>query len=204
MAPIHVQEAGSGLSVSPARIGHHPTCSEATGPEKSFRLNARSRSDEARKGGVGHGARADRSRSRRQLGGVLRLLGKDVSEVADFISAKLAVVESARLRLVCRCCERIFHPPARRVARAVVGGGGMAHTLGSMYDDYLPLYCHGEILARQAVENLCSTRVDRCGQVVATLRPLIEERKNQTLISSRNSDLLVLETQLQLVQGLGL
>ena len=37
-----------------------------------------------------------------ECGGALRLVGEDVSEILDFISAKLKVVETARLKKSCR------------------------------------------------------------------------------------------------------
>ena len=122
-----------------------------------------------------------------ECGGALRLVGEDVSEILDFISAKLKVVETARLKKSCRRCERIVQPPAptRPVARGMAGPGLLAHILVSKYDDYLPLYRQGEILARQGVEIPRSTLIDWCGQAVATLRPLIGELKKQVLNSDR-------------------
>lgn len=122
-----------------------------------------------------------------ECGGALRLVGEDVSEILDFISAKLKVVETARLKNSCRRCERMVQPPAptRPVARSMAGPGLLAHILVSKYDDYLPLYRQGEILARHGAEIPRSTLIDWCGQGVAALRPLIVELKTQVLNSTR-------------------
>ncbi len=45
-------------------------------------------------------------------GGPLRLVGEDVSEILDFIAAKLKVVETTRLKKSCRRCEKIVQPAA--------------------------------------------------------------------------------------------
>ncbi len=50
-----------------------------------------------------------------QCGEPLRLLGEDVSEMLDYIAAKLKVVETVRLRKSCRCCEKSCRRPRRRV-----------------------------------------------------------------------------------------
>jgi transposase len=40
-------------------------------------------------------------------GGELRLVGEDVSEMLDMIAAQLRVIELARLKKSCRCCEKM-------------------------------------------------------------------------------------------------
>lgn len=122
-----------------------------------------------------------------ECGGRLRLVGEDVSEILDFISAKLKAVETVRLKKSCRRCERMVQPPAptRPVPRGMAGPGLLAHILVSKYDDHLPLYRQGEILARHGAEIPRSTLTDWCGQAVAALRPLIAELKAQVLNSSR-------------------
>src|SRR5665213_2162000 len=58
-------------------------------------------------------------------GGTLRLVGEDVSEILDFIAAKLKVVETARLKKSCRSCEKIVQPcaPTRPIRRGMIGQG---------------------------------------------------------------------------------
>ncbi len=47
-----------------------------------------------------------------ECGGTLRLIGEDVSEILELISAKLKLIETARLKKSCRRCEKITQLPA--------------------------------------------------------------------------------------------
>ncbi|PYD55368.1 IS66 family transposase, partial [Komagataeibacter xylinus] len=87
-------------------------------------------------------------------GGPLRLVGEDVTEILEFIAAKLKVVETARLKKSCRHCETMVQPeaPSRPVPRGMAGPGLLAHILVSKFDDHIPLYRQNEIFARQGVE----------------------------------------------------
>lgn len=109
-----------------------------------------------------------------QCGEPLRLLGEDVSEILDFIAAKLKVVETVRLKKSCRCCEKIVQTPAptRPIYRGMFGPSLIAHILVSKFDDHLPLYRQGEIFARLGADIPRSTLIDGCGAGIATLRPL--------------------------------
>ncbi len=109
-------------------------------------------------------------------GGPLRLVGEDVTEILDFIAAKLKVVETARLKKSCRQCETLVQPeaPSRPVPRGMAGTGLLAHILVSKFDDHIPLYRQNEIFARQGVDIPRSTLIDWCGQAVAVLRPLTD------------------------------
>src|SRR5665213_3305805 len=120
-------------------------------------------------------------------GGTLRLVGQDVSEILDFIAAKLKVVETARLKKSCRSCEKIVQPPAptRPIRRDMMGPGLLAHILVSKFDDHLPLYRQAEIFARLGADIPRSTLIDGCGQGVATLRPLIELIKSEIMRADR-------------------
>jgi len=120
-------------------------------------------------------------------GGALRLVGEDVSEILDFIAAKLKVVETARLKKSCRSCEKIVQPsaPTRPIRRGMMGPGLLAHILVSKFDDHLPLYRQAEIFARLGADIPRSTLIDSCGQGVATLRPLSELIKSEIMRADR-------------------
>lgn len=120
-------------------------------------------------------------------GGTLRLVGEDVAEILDLIAAQLKVIETVRLKKSCRRCERIVQPaaPTRPVSRSMAGPGLLAHILVAKYDDHLPLYRQGEILARQGVDVPRSTLIDWCGQAIGTLRPLIERIKAEVMGADR-------------------
>ena len=108
-----------------------------------------------------------------ECGGTLRMLGEDVSEILEFVAAKLEVVETVRVKKSCRRCERIAQRPApsRPVLRGMAGPGLLAHILVAKFDDHLPLYRQGEILARLGADIPRSTLIDWCGQAAAVLRP---------------------------------
>jgi len=120
-------------------------------------------------------------------GGPLRLIGSDVAEILDFIAAKLKLVETVRPKKSCRCCERVIQAPAptRPVERGTAGPGLLAHIIVSKYDDHLPLYRQGEILARMGADIPRSTLIDWCGRGVAALAPLVERIRAIVLAADR-------------------
>ena len=120
-------------------------------------------------------------------GGPLRLLGEDLSEVLEFVAAKLKVIETSRPKKSCRLCERIVQEPApsRPIRRGMAGPALLAHVLVSKFDDHLPLYRQGEIFARMGADIPRSTLIDWCGQAVATLRALTELIRAEVMRSVR-------------------
>lgn len=119
--------------------------------------------------------------------GPLRLIGEDVSEILELISAKLKVVETARLKKTCRRCEKITQMPApsRPIPRGMAGPSLLAYILVSKFDDHLPLYRQGEIFARMGADIPSSTLVDWCGQSVRVLSPLVERIRKQIMATDR-------------------
>lgn len=120
-------------------------------------------------------------------GGTLRLVGEDVAEMLELVASQLKVIETARLKKSCRQCERMVQPaaPMRPIPRGMAGPGLLAHILVAKYDDHLPLYRQGEILARQGADIPRSTLIDWCGQAVAVLRPLVERIRADVMRSDR-------------------
>lgn len=120
-------------------------------------------------------------------GGALRLVGEDVAEMLELVASQLKVLETARLKKSCRQCERIVQPaaPMRPIPRGMAGPGLLAHILVAKFDDHLPLYRQGEILARQGADIPRSTLIDWCGQAVAVLRPLVERIRADVMRSDR-------------------
>lgn len=128
---------------------------------------------------------ADTPRERRALdpgsacpdcGGALRLVGEDVSEMLDIITAQLKVIEIARLKKSCRCCEKMVQVPApgRPLAGSMATASLLAYILVSKFDDHLPLYRLNEIFARMGVDIPDTTMVDWCGRTMKLLLPVIE------------------------------
>ena len=120
-------------------------------------------------------------------GGPLREVGEDISKLVELIAARLEVIETARPKKSCRCCEKIVQAPlpSKPIARSQAGPGLLAHILVGKYDDHLPLYRQCEIFARQGFEIPRSTLIDWTGQAIRTLRPLVAALKMHVFSSSR-------------------
>ena len=143
-----------------------------------------------------------------ECGGVLRLVGEDVSEILEFIAAKLKVVEVRRLKKSCRDCERMAQTPAppRPIRRGMAGPGLLAHLLVAKYDDHLPLYRQGEIFARMGAGIPRSTLIDWCGQAAGLLRPLADLIRETVMRADRlhadDTPIRVLDPKKKRVEGL--
>lgn len=122
-----------------------------------------------------------------ECGDELRLIGEDVSELVEFITARLKVIETARPKKSCRSCEKIVQVPAptRPIARSSAGASLLSHILISKFDDQLPLYRQNEILDRLGIEVPRSTLSDWCGLSMKTLAPLTELIKREVMTSDR-------------------
>ena len=109
-------------------------------------------------------------------GGALRLVGEDVSQILDMITAQMKVIEVARLKKSCRCCERMVQCPApsRPIPGSLAGPSLLAFILVSKYDDHLPLYRLNEIFARMGADIPDSTLSGWCGGGMKTLTPLVD------------------------------
>jgi transposase len=81
----------------------------------------------------------DTPRERRELdpgescpdcGGTLRLVGEDVSQILDMITARLKLIEVARPKKSCRCCEKMVQCPAptRPIPGSLAGPSLLAFT----------------------------------------------------------------------------
>lgn len=118
-------------------------------------------------------------------GGELRLVGEDVSEILDMIAAQMKVIEIARLKKSCRCCEKMVQllAPSRPIPGSMAGAGLLAYILVSKFDDHLPLYRLSEIFARMGADIPDTTLVDWCGRAMLVLKPLIE-RIETTIMGS--------------------
>ena len=119
--------------------------------------------------------------------GTLRLLGEDISEILEFVAAKLKVVETVRLKKSCRRCEKVVQSaaPTRPIPRGMAGPGLLAHILVAKFDDHLPLYRQGEIFARLGADIPRSTLIDWCGQATRALGPLAEKIKANVFSATR-------------------
>jgi transposase len=136
----------------------------------------------------------DTPRERRELdpgdtcpdcGGALRLVGEDVSQILDMIAARLKLIEVARPKKSCRCCERMVQCPAptRPIPGSLAGPSLLAFILVAKYDDHLPLYRLNEIFARMGADIPDTTLAGWCGGAMKTLVPLVELIRKDVLAS---------------------
>ncbi len=75
-------------------------------------------------------------------GGALHAIGETVSEMLDWVPARLRVIRIRRPRYGCRACGTIHQAPApeRPIAKGLASPGLLAHVLISKYCDHVPLY----------------------------------------------------------------
>ena len=107
-------------------------------------------------------------------GGKLHLIGETVSEMLDYVPARLRVIRIRRPRYGCRICATIHQAPApeRPIAKGLATPSLLAHLLVSKYCDHLPLYRQSQIFARHGVELDRSTLANWVGSAVWWLEPL--------------------------------
>ena len=75
-------------------------------------------------------------------GGALHAIGESVSEMLDFVPARLRVLRIRRPKYGCRACGTIHQAPApeRPIAKGLASPALLAHVLVSKYCDHTPLY----------------------------------------------------------------
>ena len=83
-------------------------------------------------------------------GGALHVIGETVSEMLDFVPARLRVLRIRRPKYGCRACGTIHQAaaPERPIAKGMASPGLLAHVLVSKYCDHTPLYRQSQIFAR--------------------------------------------------------
>jgi transposase len=107
-------------------------------------------------------------------GGALHVIGESVSEMLDFVPARLRVLRIRRPKYGCRACGTIHQAaaPERPIAKGMASPGLLAHVLVSKYCDHLPLYRQSQIFARHGVEIDRSTLANWVGGACWWLEPL--------------------------------
>ena len=110
----------------------------------------------------------------RCCGGALHAIGETVSEMLDFVPARLRVLRIRRPKYGCRACGTIHQAPApeRPIAKGMASSGLLAHVLVSKYCDHTPLYRQTQIFARHGVEIDRSTLANWVGGACWWLEPL--------------------------------
>ena len=87
-------------------------------------------------------------------GSAMHSIGESVSEMLDWVPAKLRVLRITRPKYACRACNRVAQAPApeRPIAGGLATAGLLAHVLVSKYCDHTPLYRQSQIFARHGVD----------------------------------------------------
>lgn len=162
-----------------------PEDDTACGPDETVKPRSSRRRPRVSENAVRERRELDPGHCCPACGGELRLVGGDVSEILDMIAATMKVIEIARPKKSCRCCEKMVQVPApsRPIPDSMAGAGLLAYILVSKFDDHLPLYRLNEIFARMGVDIPDSTLVDWCGRAMQVLRPLIERIEKEIMKS---------------------
>jgi transposase len=107
-------------------------------------------------------------------GGALHVIGETVSEMLDFVPARLRVLRIRRPKYGCRACGTIHQAPApeRPIAKGMASPALLAHVLVSKYCDHTPLYRQSQIFARHGMEIERSTLANWVGGACWWLEPL--------------------------------
>ena len=120
-------------------------------------------------------------------GGALHPAGETVSEMLDWVPARLRVLRIRRPKYGCRSCGKIHQAPApeRPIAKGLATPGLLAHVLVSKYCDHLPLYRQSQMFARQGVELDRSTLANWVGGATWWLEPLRDRLAEQVFSSQK-------------------
>lgn len=120
-------------------------------------------------------------------GGAIHEIGETVSEMLDYVPARLRVLRIRRPRYGCRACGTIHQAPApeRPITKGLASPGLLAHVLVSKYCDHLPLYRQSQIFGRHGVNLNRSTLANWVGGAVWWLEPLRARLAEQVFASHK-------------------
>jgi transposase len=121
-------------------------------------------------------------------GGMLHVIGEDVSRRLDVVPAQYQVIVTRRPKYACRSCEgTIVQAPA--TPRLIEGGLPterlVAQVLVDKYADHVPLYRQVQGFARQGVELDRSTLAFWVGYAAAELKPIWAHMRQNLLTATR-------------------
>lgn len=124
----------------------------------------------------------------RECSAELKRIGEDTSEQLEYVPASLVVLEHARIKYACPCCQENVvcgTLPVQPIDKGLPGPGLLAHVLTSKYNDHLPLHRLEGIFQRQGVELSRSTLCDWVASSATLLAPLVELMKAEVLASRK-------------------
>lgn len=119
-------------------------------------------------------------------GGALHAIGESVSEMLDWVPAKLRVIRTVRPKYACRVCETVTQAsaPERLIAGGLATPALLAQVLVSKYCDHTPLYRQSQIFARNGVDLPRSTLAGWVGGACWWLEALHERLAKKMFASS--------------------
>ena len=120
-------------------------------------------------------------------GGAIHQIGETVSEVLDYVPARLKVIRIRRPKYGCRTCGKLHQAPAPEcpIAKGLASAGLLAHVLVSKYCDHIPLYRQSQIFARNGVDLNRSTLANWVGGAAWWLEPLRTRLAEQVFASPK-------------------
>lgn len=120
-------------------------------------------------------------------GSAVHAVGETVSEMLDYVPARVRVLRIRRPKYACRRCGTIHQAPApeRPIAKGRASAGLLAHVLVSKYCDHLPLYRQSQIFARQGVTLNRSTLANWVGGASWWLEALHERLAASVFASAK-------------------
>ena len=117
-----------------------------------------------------------------------QVIGEEVTQELDYVTASIVVRDHARIKYACRQCEAevsIGEAPARPIDKGLPGPGLLAQVLTSKYADHLPLNRQEGVFARQGVDISRSTMCGWVRDSAALLNPIVIELKREVLNSKK-------------------
>lgn len=113
-------------------------------------------------------------------------IGKEVTEVLEYVPASFYVLQYVRHKYACSECEgniSIGQLPPRAIDKGIAGEGLLAHIITSKYCDHAPLNRLEGILKRHGVDIKGSTMCDWVGKCADLLEPLVK-RMHELILQS--------------------
>lgn len=120
-------------------------------------------------------------------GGAIHQIGETVSEMLDYVPARLRVIRVRRPKYGCRSCGKLHQAPApeRPIAKGLASAGLLSHVIVSKYCDHVPLYRQSQIFARHGVTLNRSTLANWVGGAAWWLEPLHARLAEQVFASPK-------------------
>ena len=119
-------------------------------------------------------------------GDALQSAGESVSEMLDWVPARVRVIRTRRPKLACRRCGTLHqHPaPERVIAGGLATPALLAQVLTAKYCDHTPLYRQSRIFARHGIDLARSTLAGWVGGACWWLEALHDRLHKDVLASN--------------------